>query len=199
MGSLEVISGCMFSGKTEELLRQLKRAKIAKQIIQVFKPALDTRYGKERVATHDKESLPAVPVTSAQEILNLVQPKTHVVGIDESQFFDSQILDVVETLANSHFRVIVAGLDTDYLGRPFGSMPQLLAKADLIRKQYAICMICGDAATRTQRLIKNSDAILLGSQDSYEARCRKHFDPELNKSFKVSMPRHENKIPLDFL
>lgn len=179
-GLIEVICGCMFSGKTEALITQIRRAEIARLRFQVFKPEIDTRYATDEVASHNKNKFPATNVKSAIEILHKVEPMTEVVGIDEAQFFDDQIVEVATRLADDGKRVIVAGLDTDWQGRPFGPMPQLLAVAEVIRKQYAICMVCGAPATRTQRLVAASSQFLLGSTDSYEARCRKHFDPEFS-------------------
>lgn len=178
-GWIEVIVGCMFSGKTEELIKQIRRAKIAKLPTQTFKPMIDSRYSKEDVASHDQSRLPAQPVTEAEEILRLVETATQVVAIDEGQFFDDEIIEVATILADQGKRVIVAGLDTDWRGRPFGPMPQLMCIAEVVRKQHAICRVCGAPATRTQRLIPVQDDILVGSTEAYEARCRSHFDPDL--------------------
>lgn len=179
-GWIEVIVGCMFSGKTEELIKQLKRAKYGRQIIQVFKPKIDDRYSEEHVASHDQMMFPSTVVSSTYEILSQIDKRTQVVGIDEGQFFDDDLIEVANTLANSGKRVIIAGLDTDWKGRPFGNIPALMAVAEVVRKQHAICMVCGEPATRTQRLIAAEDDILVGSTEAYEARCRKHFDPELS-------------------
>lgn len=179
-GWIEVIVGCMFSGKTEELIKQLRRAKIAKLPTQTFKPVIDARYSKENVASHDQTMIPAQPVTTAEEILRLVEPATQVVGIDEGQFFDDELVEVVTILADQGKRVIIAGLDTDWRGRPFGPMPQLMAIAEIVRKQQAVCWTCGTPATRTQRLVGAQDDILVGSTEAYEARCREHFDPDLS-------------------
>lgn len=179
-GLIEVICGCMFSGKTEALIAQIKRAEIARLRFQVFKPQIDTRYDKDSVSSHNENRFPAVNISTSEDILNHVNTNTDVVGIDEAQFFDEGILSVAHRLAESGKRVIVAGLDTDWRGLPFGPMPKLLAVADVIRKQYAICMVCGDEATRTQRMVAETDQFLLGSQNAYEARCRKHFDPNLS-------------------
>lgn len=179
-GTLEVICGCMFSGKTEELITQIRRSEFAKLRHQVFKPVIDTRYEQDAVASHDKNRFPAQNVKTSRDILRLVEPHTEVVGIDEAQFFDPGVVEVAELLANEGRRVIVAGLDTDWKGEPFGPMPVLIAKADIVRKQYAICMVCGAPATRTQRLVASHQQFLLGSTDSYEARCRRHFDAELS-------------------
>jgi thymidine kinase len=183
----------MFSGKTEELITQIRRAEIAKLRFQVFKPTVDTRYDNDAVASHDKNKFPAINVVNAREIVRLVDPHTEVVGIDEAQFFDSAIVEVAELLANEGRRVIVAGLDTDWKGEPFGPMPQLICKADIVRKQYAICMVCGAPATRTQRLVPSHQQFLLGSTDSYEARCRRHFDPELSQRLAKTFPQMENR------
>ncbi len=190
-GQIEVICGCMFSGKTEALITQIRRAQIARLRFQVFKPVVDTRYSIDAVASHDRSEFPAVNVKSAEEILRLVEPFTEVVGIDECQFFGGEIADVATALASSGRRVIVAGLDTDWKGEPFGPMPNLLAIADIIHKQYAICVVCGAPATRTQRIVGADGQFLLGSTDSYEARCRKHFDPTFAERLKQIGPSAE--------
>ncbi|MCS7251377.1 MAG: thymidine kinase [Anaerolineae bacterium] len=178
MGWVEVICGCMFSGKTEELIRRLRRAQIARQPIQVFKPVIDTRYGVERVRSHNGMDIEAIPVPNARAILEHLRPETTVVGIDEAQFFDWEIADVVQELADRGIRVIVAGLDMDFRGEPFGPMPLLMAQAEQIDKLHAICVVCGSPATRTQRLINGRPAryddpvILVGGSETYEARCR---------------------------
>ena len=189
-GQIEVICGCMFSGKTEALITQIRRAEIAKLRFQVFKPEIDTRYSNNEVASHNKSKFPAVNIRHPMEILDLVAPYTEVVGIDEAQFFDQQIVDVAAKLAESGRRVILAGLDTDWQGRPFGPMPELLAVADVIRKQYAICVVCGAPATRTQRIVAAESQFLLGSTDSYEARCRKHFDATLSLRLRAPEAAH---------
>ncbi len=178
-GWIEVIVGCMFSGKTEELIKQMRRAHIARQRCQTFKPQIDSRYSKTEVASHDQNRLAAFPVDQAAEIPPLVHANTMVVAIDEGQFFGPEIVDIATLLANSGKRVIIAGLDTDWRGRPFGPMPQLMAVAEVVRKQHAICRTCGSPATRTQRMTSATEDILVASSDAYEARCRKHFDPEL--------------------
>lgn len=180
-GWIEVIVGCMFSGKTEELIRQVRRAEIAKQKTLVFKPGIDSRYSSTHVASHNKSLLSSVVIESAQDIFAQVEKSTDVIGIDEAQFFGDDIVDVATSLADAGKRVIVAGLDTDWKGRPFGPIPELLAVAEVVRKQYAICMVCGEPATRTQRLIAAREDILVGSTEAYEARCRVHFDPELGQ------------------
>ncbi len=184
-----MICGCMFSGKTEALITQIRRAQIARLRFQVFKPVVDTRYALDAVASHDRTEFPATNVKTAQEILHLVEPFTEVIGIDECQFFTNDIADVATALATSGRRVILAGLDTDWQGQPFGPMPQLLALADVIHKQYAICVVCGAPATRTQRIVGANGQFLLGSTESYEARCRKHFDPTFSERLKHSASR----------
>lgn len=179
-GWIEVIVGCMFSGKTEELIKQVRRAVIARQKTQTFKPQIDSRYDVKDVASHDKNKLAAFPVTDAREILPLIDPATNVVAIDEGQFFNDELIAIASTLADSGKRVIIAGLDTDWRGRPFGPIPQLMAIAEVVRKQHAICRVCGAAASRTQRVVAAQDDILVGSTEAYEARCRSHFDPELS-------------------
>lgn len=177
-GTLEVICGSMFSGKTEELIRRLRRAEIAKQNIQVFKPKLDDRYGVERVTSHNGLHVEAQPVAQSGEILALIKPETTVIGIDEIQFFDWIVAEVCQQLADSGMRVIVAGLDTDFRGEPFGPMPILMAQAEQVLKLQAICVVCGDEASRTQRLVDGRPAayddplIVVGASETYEARCR---------------------------
>lgn len=179
-GWVEVIVGCMFSGKTEELIKQVQRADFAKLKWQAFKPQIDARYSETDVCSHSQVKLPCRPVRDAEEIPKLMERGTQLVAIDEGQFFDDSLLEVVQTLASAGKRVIVAGLDTDWRGRPFGPIPALMAQAEIVRKQYAICVICGSEATRTQRLVAAQDDILVGSSESYEARCRTHFDAELS-------------------
>lgn len=177
-GWIEVVCGSMFSGKTEELIRRVKRAVIAKQKVQVFKPSVDTRYVHEKVTSHSGVHFQATPVANAAEILQRVEPDTEVVAIDEAQFFDWSVSEVANELADRGLRVIVAGLDMDFRGEPFGPMPVLLAQAELIDKLQAICQTCGAPASRTQRLIDGKPAayddpvILVGADEVYEARCR---------------------------
>ncbi len=177
-GWIEVICGSMFSGKTEELIRRVRRAQIAKQKVQVFKPGLDDRYQLEKVSSHTGMHLDAIVVREAKEILQLVDPDTTVVAIDEGQFFDWTIADVCNTLADQGRRVIIAGLDMDFRGEPFGPMPLLMAQAEKVDKLQAICVVCGAPASRTQRLINGKPAsyddpvILVGAEEVYEARCR---------------------------
>jgi thymidine kinase len=180
VGSVEVICGSMFCGKTEELIRRLRRARIAKQQVQVFKPLIDNRYDQKKVTSHSGLDVDAQPVESSEDILVELDSKTTVVGVDEVQFFDEGIVEVVETLAEQGIRVIVTGLDMDFRGEPFGCMPDLLARAEKVEKLQAICMVCGGAASRTQRLVNGQPAhydepiVLVGAQELYEARCRQH-------------------------
>ncbi|MCY7353303.1 MAG: thymidine kinase [Cytophagaceae bacterium] len=173
-GWVEVICGSMFSGKTEELIRRLNRALIARQKVEIFKPALDTRYHEQHIVSHNAVSIRSTPVQTAGEIL-LLSGDCDVVGIDEAQFFDAQILDVCNALASNGKRVIVAGLDMDFLGNPFGCMPQLMAVAEYVTKVHAICVVCGEIANYSYRISPAQERILLGETDSYEARCRRHF------------------------
>ncbi|HEY8278494.1 MAG TPA: thymidine kinase [Bdellovibrionota bacterium] len=177
-GWVEVICGCMFSGKTEELIRRMMRAQIARQKLQVFKPAMDDRYGKEFVASHNANRIESVPVQDSTEILARLEDSTRVVGIDEAQFFDNGLIEVVDRLAMRGIRVVVAGLDMDFKGRPFGPIPSLLATAEQVTKLSAICVVCGSPATRSQRISSSEETVQLGAQDSYEARCRAHHHPE---------------------
>ncbi len=177
VGSIEVIAGPMFSGKTEELIRRLKRSQIAKQKVQIFKPAIDNRYHETEVVSHSAHSIEATPVHSSVEILQKVFDSTRVVGIDEVQFFDDNISRIVEKLARRGIRVILAGLDQDYMGRPFGPMANLLAIADDVYKIQAICTQCGAPASKTFRKNpEHSEQVLVGESDLYEARCRQHAD-----------------------
>lgn len=176
-GWIEVICGCMFSGKTEELIRRLVRARYARQEAVVFKPSTDVRYAEEAVVTHSKVSIPCRPVDRASAIPGLVGD-AQVVGIDEAQFFDHELVEVCERLANAGKRVIVAGLDQDFRGRPFEPIPSLLAVAEHITKAHAICTVCGAPANRSQRLVNREAVVLLGADDAYEARCRLHFNPD---------------------
>jgi thymidine kinase len=178
-GWLEVIVGSMFSGKSEELIRRLRRAQIARQKVQIFKSALDGRYSDNHIVSHSDMRIPSSTVSSAAELLQSVEADTEVVGIDEGQFFDAELPAVCTELANRGKRVIVAGLDQDYLGKPFEPMPQLLAVAEYITKTLAICMVCGSPANHTQRLVASGDRVLVGAQGVYEARCRACFDPLL--------------------
>jgi thymidine kinase len=179
-GWIEVVCGSMFSGKSEELIRRLRRAQIARQKVQIFKPKFDSRFGEDEIVSHSEMRIPSTDVGSSAELLQMVDDNTEVVGIDEGQFFDAELPAVCNTLASRGKRVIVAGLDQDYLGKPFEPMPQLLAIAEYITKTLAICMVCGNPANHTQRLVVSSDRLLLGAQGTYEARCRRCFDPTLS-------------------
>jgi thymidine kinase len=176
-GWIEVITGSMFSGKSEELIRRVRRAQIARQPVQIFKPRIDSRYSTEEIVSHSDMKMASQVVGSAAEILEAVAPGTEVVGIDEGQFFDLSLVEVANALADRGMRVIVAGLDQDYLGRPFEPMPQLLAIAEYVDKTLAICMRCGAPANRSQRLVATKDRVVVGGADQYEARCRRCFRP----------------------
>jgi thymidine kinase len=171
----------MFSGKSEELIRRLRRAQIARQKVQIFKPAIDERYSDTQIVSHSEMRIESTVVSSAGEILSLVDLDTNVVGIDEGQFFDNDLVRVVNQLADQGKRVLIAGLDMDYLGRPFEPMPQLLAIAEDITKTRAICMSCGNPASYTQRLIHRRERVVVGAAGAYEARCRQCFDPHLSQ------------------
>ena len=191
-GSVEVITGSMFSGKTDELIRRLRRATIARQKVQVFKPAIDVRYAAEKVTSHAGTAYDAKPVQFAREIMDYLEEDTTVVAIDEAQFIDDEIIQYVRKLAEKGLRVIVAGLDTDFRGEPFGCMPALMAQAEKVDKVRAICMVCGEEACRTQRLVNgipanyNDPVVIVGASELYEARCRQHHTvpnhPELKGS-----------------
>ncbi|MFW5645620.1 MAG: thymidine kinase [Bacteroidota bacterium] len=173
-GSIEVICGSMFSGKTEELIRRLKRARIARQKVEIFKPIIDTRYSEEEVVSHDENSIPSSPVSSSSNIL-LLTSDVDVVGIDEAQFFDMGLIEVCNKLAEQKIRVIVAGLDIDYLGRPFGPIPGLLATAEYVTKVHAICVRCGNLAHHSHRLYDGDKLVVLGEKELYEPLCRRCF------------------------
>ncbi len=179
-GSVEVITGPMFSGKTEEFIRRLRRAVIARQKVQVFKPAIDVRYGEGKVTSHAGDEFQARPIERIADVWTHLDEDTTVVGIDEAQFFDQEITEVVQRLADRGLRVILAGLDMDFRGEPFGPMPTLLAQADRVDKLQAICMVCGGPATRTQRLVNGQPAhyhdpvVIVGAAELYEPRCREH-------------------------
>ena len=176
-GWIEVIAGSMFSGKSEELIRRLRRARIARLKVQVFKPEIDVRFSRDHIVSHSEMRHESKAVRTADEILALVEPETDVVGIDEGQFFDNDIVKVANTLAGRGVRVIVAGLDQDYTGRPFEPMPQLLAIAEYITKTHAICVRCGQPANYSQRIVELDGQVVVGAGDSYEARCRRCFVP----------------------
>ena len=180
-GWIEVITGSMFSGKSEELIRRLRRAQIAKRKVQIFKPRIDNRYAEDHIISHSEMRIPSESLASARDLLDRVLADTEVVGIDEGQFFDHELPAVCNTIADQGKRVIVAGLDQDYLGKPFEPMPQLLAIAEYITKTLAICMVCGAPANHTQRLVASSERVLVGAQGTYEARCRQCFDPRLGQ------------------
>ncbi len=179
-GSIEVITGSMFSGKTDELIRRLRRARIAKQQVQVFKPVIDNRYAVEKVTSHAGSEFAATPIQQAADLLPLVEPDTTVVALDEAQFFGPDVCEVCRTLAARGVRIVVAGLDQDFRGEPFGPMPELLAIAEHVDKLHAICAVCGGEASRTQRLINGRPAlyddpiVVVGASEMYEARCREH-------------------------
>jgi thymidine kinase len=179
-GWIEVIVGSMFSGKSEELIRRLRRAQIARQRVQIFKPAVDTRYAEDHIVSHSELRIPSEQANGSVDLVSKVKDDTEVVGIDEGQFFDAGLPTACAQLAVRGVRVIVAGLDQDYLGKPFEPMPQLLAVAEYITKTRAICMVCGNPANHTQRLVQSSDRVLLGATGTYEARCRHCFDPTLS-------------------
>jgi thymidine kinase len=176
-GWVEVITGSMFSGKSEELIRRIRRAEIARQKVQIFKPRVDSRYADDQIVSHSDMKMPSLVVGSAGEILERLDDATEVVGIDEGQFFDAGLVEVVNRLADRGLRVIVAGLDQDYRGRPFEPMPQLLAIAEYVDKTLAICMQCGAPANRSQRLVADTHRVVVGGSDRYEARCRRCFQP----------------------
>lgn len=181
-GSLEVICGSMFSGKTDEMIRRMRRAVIARQKVEVFKPFIDVRYGVEKVTSHAGADFAATPVKNSSDILAKIGRDTTVVGIDEAQFFDDDIVDVCRQLVERKLRVLVAGLDMDFRGTPFGPMPLLMAQAERVDKLQAICMVCGEPASRTQRLVNgrpafyNDPVVIIGASEMYEARCRWHHE-----------------------
>jgi thymidine kinase len=175
-GWIEVVCGSMFSGKTEELIRRLKRARIARQRVEIYKPSTDTRYSEDEVVSHDETAIASTPVHTASQILLLVSD-ADVVGIDEGQFFDDELVNVCQQLARQGKRVIVAGLDQDYLGKPFDPMPKLMAVAEYVTKLHAVCVVCGTPANHSQRITANDEHVLLGARESYEPRCRQCFSP----------------------
>ena len=176
-GWIEVIAGSMFSGKSEELIRRLTRARIARQRVQVFKPGIDERYSVEEIASHSGQKHMSIPVSSTDEMMRQVLDDTEVIGIDEAQFFDMAIIDAANELAESGKRVIIAGLDQDFMGKPFEPMPQLLSIAEFITKTHAICVKCGSTANYSQRTVESEERVEVGAADKYEARCRKCFIP----------------------
>jgi len=181
-GHIEVICGSMFCGKTDEPIRRLRRATIAKQKVQVFKPAIDGRYGLQKVTSHAGSEFGATPIRSSSEIIPLLKPETTVVAVDEAQFFDDELIEVVEEMVTRGLRVVIAGLDMNFKGEPFGCMPALMARAEQVDKLQAICMVCGEPASRTQRLVDGKPAryddpvVIIGASEMYEARCRKHHE-----------------------
>jgi thymidine kinase len=177
-GWIEVITGSMFSGKSEELIRRVRRAQIARQRVQLFKPRIDERYATDQIVSHSEMKMPSQVVEGATQIPGLVRPKTQVVAIDEGQFYDMSLVEVVDGLADRGLRVIVAGLDQDYRGRPFDPMPQLMAVAEYVDKTLAVCMQCGSPANRSQRLVQDEDRVVVGGAKEYEARCRACFNPD---------------------
>lgn len=178
IGWIEVICGSMFSGKTEELIRRLKRAQIAQQKVQIFKPRIDDRYDSDKIVSHSAQRLESIALDRAEELLRHLKPDTQVVGIDEVQFLGPDVVPICEALAQRGLRVVCAGLDQDYKGRPFEPMPQLLAIAEYITKEMAICVVCGNPANRSQRIVSSSNRVVVGAAGAYEARCRKCFSPE---------------------
>lgn len=179
IGWIEVVCGPMFSGKSEELIRRLRRAEIARQRVQIFKPRIDERYSADHIVSHSELKIRSEAVRDAAEMMARVDLRTEIIGIDEAQFLGPEIVDAVVRLADMSKRVIIAGLDTDYLGRPFHPMPELLAVADEITKTLAICMQCGNPAKHTQRLISSEELVVVGATGMYEARCRRCFEPNL--------------------
>ncbi|HMI52769.1 MAG TPA: thymidine kinase [Candidatus Saccharimonadales bacterium] len=177
MGWIEVVVGPMFSGKSEELIRRLRRAEYARQRVQIFKPTIDERYAANEIVSHSGLGISSDTVMKAEEIMDKVQPRTEVIGIDEAQFLGEGVVDVCTRLANLGKRVIVTGLDTDYRGRPFEPMPRLLAVAEEITKLLAICVRCGNPAVHTQRLVESEELVVVGAAGMYEARCRRCFEP----------------------
>ncbi len=174
-GWIEVICGSMFSGKTEELIRRLKRVKIANLKVEIFKPAVDIRYDEVKIVSHDTNAIQSTPIDNSQKIL-LMANDVDVIGIDEAQFFDEEIANVCDELAYRGIRVIVAGLDMDFMGKPFGQMPYIMAKADYVTKLHAICVKCGNIANYSYRKVPNEDQVMLGAKDVYEPRCRKCYN-----------------------
>jgi len=191
LGWIEVVCGPMFSGKSEELIRRLRRARIARKRVQVFKPTLDNRYSATEIVSHGDQRMPSLVVSNAREILDTLDWRTQVIGIDESNFFGEDLVTVATQLADSGKQVIIAGLDTDYLGRPFPPMPDLLTLAESITKTLAICMRCGNPAKHTQRLVESKDLIVVGASGMYEARCRRCFEPGVPKQEMLDFAKPE--------
>lgn len=195
IGWIEVVCGPMFSGKSEELIRRLRRAMIARKRVQVFKPALDTRYSQDEIVSHSDARMKSEVIGTPAEILARLDWRTEVVGIDEANFFGPELSDVAQQLADSGKQVIIAGLDTDYMGRPFAPIPELLALAESITKTLAICLRCGNPAKHTQRLVGPNDLIVVGATGMYEARCRRCFEPGIprQETFDFLRPPKENE------
>lgn len=190
-GTIEVVCGPMFSGKSEELIRRLRLSIIARQRVQVFKPAIDNRYAETEVVSHSNVRISAQCVSHASDILEHLDDRTDVIGVDEAQFFDAGVVEVCEALANRGKRVIVAGLDLDYRGRPFEPMPQLMAIAEFVTKHHAVCMVCGEPACRSQRLAGGDSVVEVGTNDRYEARCRRHHEPEMSRQLDLLAARRQ--------
>jgi thymidine kinase len=187
IGWIEVITGCMFSGKTEELIRRIRRTQYAHLPVVVFKPAIDLRYSDDSVGSHTGTTMRSFQITHSREIPGLVGDAM-VVGIDEAQFLDDGLIDVCNALADSGKRVIVAGLDLDYLGKPFGPMAHMMAVAEYVQKTLALCVLCGNPADRSQRIIRGDTQVLVGETEAYEARCRKHWDPTEERASQQRLP-----------
>ncbi len=193
-GWIEVICGSMFSGKTEELIRRLRRAQIARQRVAIFKPVVDDRYAADKLVTHDRISMPSIPVRHPREVLEKARD-AQVLGIDEVQFFDRSVVDVCQQLAQEGKRVIVAGLDTDYRARPFEPVPDLLAVAEYVTKTHAVCVVCGNPACRTQRVVRRGERILVGGSDTYEPRCRRCYEAPEGVSGDLFPAQSEESLP----
>lgn len=189
IGWIEVVCGPMFSGKSEELIRRIRRAVIARKRVQVFKPIIDTRYSETEIVSHGAQRMASETVSKAAEILDRLDWRTQVIGVDESNFFGPDLIDVAQRLADAGKQVLIAGLDTDYMGRPFPPMPDLLTLAESITKTLAICVRCGNPAKHTQRLVKSNDLIVVGASDMYEARCRRCFEPGMPKQETLAFMR----------
>ncbi len=189
IGWIEIVCGPMFSGKSEELIRRLRRARIARKRVQVFKPAIDDRYSADEIVSHGDQRLKSEVVASAKQILEIVDWRTQVIGVDEANFFGRDLVEVSAQLADAGKQVIIAGLDTDYLGRPFPPMPELLCLAESITKTLAVCMRCGNPAKHTQRLVESEDLIVVGAAGMYEARCRRCFEPGVPKQEMLDFAR----------
>jgi thymidine kinase len=192
IGWIEVICGPMFSGKSEELMRRLRRAMIARRRVQVFKPVIDTRYSRDEIVSHNDTRMKSEVVSGPSEILTRLDWRTQVVGIDEANFFGPDVTDIATQLADSGKQVVISGLDTDYMGRPFAPIPDLLAYAESITKTLAICMRCGNPAKHTQRLVESDDLIVVGAAGMYEARCRRCFEPGVPKQEYLEFARPRN-------